>query len=611
MKKILSVFFIFFVFSTELYAASKTEIILDVSGSMNKMLGSEKRIEAARKAIALALAGTPDDAIVALRLYSHRISPRDKVASCKDTELVVPFGPVNKPLIQTIVNAAQPLGETPIAYSLEQAALDFGAVSDEQAVIILVSDGEESCGGDPIATARALVARGFKVKIHTIGIDVDAPARAQLEGLSTATGGTYKDARDAASLSSSLQELTKDALVVKKQPSTYGDAIRGGDSYETAVSLNPGKLYRLDHHQKKDQYDYFYIDLKGGQRLLAKVETGEDGVSIDSTLNQATITKGNPYAGIAIHSSQRQQIGRADIIGGRNEKKALSFAVPSSAEGRYYVLVGSIYDAQNKDHRFQVDIQDMSDANSGRDAGDTEATALEIQAGQYDKNFLSVGDNLDIFKFNPISGTSYEIKARSSKPEISLDIVLTDVDGVQVAETYSPNGGAVAKFDHVSFQKAGPVFIKIREHFSSGTDEIPYSFSVLPVGTGGQDLTATSQPANNTVSSPPLVPSIPGPGFNPTPTHTLPIPVLNKTTIQPLSMGLVFSQMGGLEKGKWILMYVLCPSFSIFLFGLLFGYVWGRRSGKRKAIAQLQKAQAQTQSQKVAPPAPPVNTSFK
>ncbi len=31
----------------------------------------------------------------------------------------------------------------------------------------------------------------------------------------------------------------------------------------------------LDHHQRKDQFDYFRVDVKPGQKLVASIETGE------------------------------------------------------------------------------------------------------------------------------------------------------------------------------------------------------------------------------------------------------------------------------------------------------------------------------------------------
>ena len=107
-----------------------------------------------------------------------------KDESCKDTELVVQFQPLDKARFLGALDKAVPRGQTPIAYSLQQAAQDFGAPSDEERAMILVSDGIETCGGDPLATVRDLAAKGFKVKVHTIGFDVDAAARAQLEAIS-------------------------------------------------------------------------------------------------------------------------------------------------------------------------------------------------------------------------------------------------------------------------------------------------------------------------------------------------------------------------------------------------------------------------------------------
>src|SRR5687767_2636528 len=151
--------------------AARVEIILDVSGSMRASLGAETRMDAARKAIRATLAGIQPDSVVALRLYGHRVSQEDKAASCKDTELAVPFQPVDKAAFQAIVDRATPRGQTPLTYSLEQAARDFGPASDEERVIILVTDGEESCGGDPTAAAGAGRPPGSSLKVNSIAFD--------------------------------------------------------------------------------------------------------------------------------------------------------------------------------------------------------------------------------------------------------------------------------------------------------------------------------------------------------------------------------------------------------------------------------------------------------
>src|SRR3989338_7821329 len=243
------------------------EFILDASGSMAAMVGTESQMDIAKKSIKETIATIPPNVPVALRVYAHRIPKSNKEGSCKDTELLVPFKPLDVASFSTLVDAIKPNGYTPIAYSLKTAAGDFVG-KESQYVLILVSDGEETCGGDPVAEAKNLLAQGFKVTIHTIGFRVDEKTKAQLAAISGATGGSYFDAKDAASLTQNLTQATQKALLIAKPAEqARGQEIRGGNQYQDAVPLQPGIEYNLDHHQRRDQYDYFYVDLKGGQSL--------------------------------------------------------------------------------------------------------------------------------------------------------------------------------------------------------------------------------------------------------------------------------------------------------------------------------------------------------
>ena len=259
--------------------SARVEIVLDVSGSMKATMGTQPKIDAAKSAIRETVSGIQEGSVVALRYYGHRVPQEPKAESCKDTELVIPFQPLDRARMLAALGKAVPKGQTPISYSLEQAAGDFGGASDEERAIILVSDGIETCGADPLATVRDLMARGIKVKIHTIGFDVDAAARAQLEGISQATGGEYHDARNAAALADSLRQLTQRALLIARD-SAYGQEIRGGNTYEDAVTIQAGTTYHLDHHQRKDNYDYFAIDARDGQKIVATIQAYDVGVTI-------------------------------------------------------------------------------------------------------------------------------------------------------------------------------------------------------------------------------------------------------------------------------------------------------------------------------------------
>jgi hypothetical protein len=167
-------------------------LILDASGSMNaKLPNGETRIAVAQRAIKGVAGFVPAQAQLSLRMYGAQSAARQK--NCQDTHLAVPFGAAgtNGSAITSNVDGAKAQGYTPIAYSLGQAASDFPADAKER-VIVLVSDGKETCQGDPVVAAKALAGKG--ITVHTVGFVVDTAARGQLQAIARATGGSYFDA---------------------------------------------------------------------------------------------------------------------------------------------------------------------------------------------------------------------------------------------------------------------------------------------------------------------------------------------------------------------------------------------------------------------------------
>ncbi len=185
-------------------APRRVLLMLDASGSMTARLGGQTKLAAAQDAL-LGFASKLDPAAqVALRVYGHHGSNReaDKAASCRGTELVLPFATRDHAAFEAAVRSFEPRGFTPIAASLQAAEQDFtrGGANADGNVVYLVSDGIETCDGDPAAAARALHASGIRVVVNVIGFDVDAAAEAQLRGVADAGGGEYISARTRADL---------------------------------------------------------------------------------------------------------------------------------------------------------------------------------------------------------------------------------------------------------------------------------------------------------------------------------------------------------------------------------------------------------------------------
>lgn len=208
-------------------------LILDASGSMNASLASGgTRLDAAKAAVGDFLAKLPPPTRLSYRVYGHQ-SPT-KQRNCKDTELMVDFAPVsaNRDAILAKTQVVKAQGYTPITYVIQLAAADVAREPGER-VVVLVSDGKETCEGDPCAAAKALAAADAKLVIHTIGFNVDTAARYQLQCIAKMARGTYSDASGAADLGAKLGEVAA-AKPPEKQPETRTTI--------TIARPQPGKL---------------------------------------------------------------------------------------------------------------------------------------------------------------------------------------------------------------------------------------------------------------------------------------------------------------------------------------------------------------------------------
>src|SRR5687768_5687131 len=142
----------------------KTRILflLDASGSMLEQWERPNQTRwSVAKSILIKLVdslGQNSKLELGLRVYGHR-SPQE-IKNCKDTWLEVPFKPRSHTLIIQKLNEIKPKGVTPITYSLEQAANDFPSNAGYRNIVILITDGIESCGGDLCAMSRAMQKKG-------------------------------------------------------------------------------------------------------------------------------------------------------------------------------------------------------------------------------------------------------------------------------------------------------------------------------------------------------------------------------------------------------------------------------------------------------------------
>jgi hypothetical protein len=187
------------------------EFILDASGSMELplssdlltaiLLGSESKMDAAKRVLTRRVQGLPSGVNAGLRIF------RD----CDDIELAVPIGaPDARARIEPIVAMVEATALTPIAESLLRAERenDFPQGPDQDNLIVLVSDGYETCGGDPCVAAGKLKESGINATTDVIGLGKDPLMDSQFQCIAQITGGTYTPVRDPQTLENVTRDIT-------------------------------------------------------------------------------------------------------------------------------------------------------------------------------------------------------------------------------------------------------------------------------------------------------------------------------------------------------------------------------------------------------------------
>jgi Ca-activated chloride channel family protein len=219
MKKVLAIL-LFFVCASQTFAQAPAKIneeeavittrilfVLDASGSMSARWQQFSRWEVATRLLTNIMDSLENKprVEVALRVYGHQTSRNG--GDCKDTKLEVPFGPESGRRIKTRLQKIKPLGNTPIAYSLSQAATDFPTDPLSRNILILITDGLENCNGDPCQVSFQLQKQHIFLKPFVIGLGLDVGMKDAFNCV-----GTYYDAEQEAAFSQALNMVVSQAL---------------------------------------------------------------------------------------------------------------------------------------------------------------------------------------------------------------------------------------------------------------------------------------------------------------------------------------------------------------------------------------------------------------
>lgn len=185
-------------------------IVFDASGSMagntvQGLFSDITRIDEVRKALAEVLPEVTKFRKVGLITYGP-----GPYGQC-NVDLAFPPIPNAADRIMSVVNALNPAGKTPLTEAVRQAAevLDY---KTEKGVVVLVTDGEETCGGAPCDLGKFLKANSRALTVHVIGYQLTgfswtgAESILDVECLAEETGGLYISAKNRDDLVKAFQK---------------------------------------------------------------------------------------------------------------------------------------------------------------------------------------------------------------------------------------------------------------------------------------------------------------------------------------------------------------------------------------------------------------------
>ncbi len=237
MKKIFIILFLLInvtslTFSQKPIVKTRILFVLDVSGSMMNPWNSTNRFRVSKAVISNlvdSIQKTPN-LEMGLRVFGS-MSPLS-ANDCKDTKLEAPIRANNAQTIKSRLNNLKCNGITPIAYSLEQCANDFiNTPGNYRNIVILITDGIESCDGNACEVSKKLQAKGIFLQPFIIGLGLTTEAAKTFECV-----GRYDDAQDELGFRKALKSVMN--TVLNSSTSQINLLDENGKATETNVGIS-------------------------------------------------------------------------------------------------------------------------------------------------------------------------------------------------------------------------------------------------------------------------------------------------------------------------------------------------------------------------------------
>lgn len=289
--------------------AIPTVLVVDSSASMAEEDAPGPRIDAAKQASSALMNALPEGTPTALITYGANTDdlPESQVKSCEDITVLRQLVPLEGDVdidgggaVDAAIDGLSPGGFTPIGRALEVAAAEVSGVdSDGEKAIVLISDGEDTCGDPtPCEAARSIKQAQPNVVISTIGFKSDVE---ELACVARETGGLYLTADNVDQLVSRVVAAQNAPAGAAALTPTGRSGIELGQHFDDIRSTHPDFPGQADGVSEGELTVIRWVDCDwvfGGDGRLVEIRDTQgstiDGLGAGDSAEAALALYGEP-----------------------------------------------------------------------------------------------------------------------------------------------------------------------------------------------------------------------------------------------------------------------------------------------------------------------------
>lgn len=388
-------------------------LIIDVSGSMRARIDNVKKMDIAKKVICEYIKNLPATDNVGIVAYGHR-----RKKDCTDVEYIAPLGKNNRQQLIAKVKGLKARGKTPITKSL-QKAIEIIDSKPGKKVIILISDGRESCDANPCDLISSYIGQGKQFISHVIGFDVDKRSRKQLECIADAGNGNYYPVDDLSGLQVAFQnvqsdqpevtaapeqpyvepkrtQLTNGRLALPKTTYIAGERIwlefSTTDKYDDSawIGIIPSNITH-GSEEVNDKHDMTYKHMKGKQKGYFEFKAPGQPGSYDFRMND-TDKKGVEVASITftvVKGQATMQLSKDNLVAGEPFTVSFSTQVKLSKRAWVGIVPSEIpHGSESRNDKHDIAYKHLRGEASGK-----RKFIAPVKPGMYDMRLHDTDDN--------------------------------------------------------------------------------------------------------------------------------------------------------------------------------------------------------------------------